>query len=191
MPYVPPGPSSSTQACIPRRSVVKTVMDQTREKNGSKARANVSNTKEPSPPAGLVDTSSLAEQLEVTHIAKPAINTDVNLASSGPGASVESSSPIKTVKSSNSIPSSDASSSVDRTDSDSDMEASRRLSAGEDATTNYKTAMYKYTRNLLAEAEVSTQKENEKAGAFPQFGAKQSGMQRLAAKKALARQLNA
>jgi hypothetical protein len=25
------------------------------------------------------------------------------------------------------------------------MEASRRLSAGEDATTNYKTAMYKYT----------------------------------------------
>jgi hypothetical protein len=101
--------------------------------------------KEPSPPAGLVDTSSLAEQLEVTHIAKPAINTDVNLTSTAATTPSVESSPIKTVKSSTSVPSSDASSSVDRTDSDSDMEASRRLSAGEDATTSYKTAMYKYT----------------------------------------------
>ena len=149
MPYVPPGPSSSTQACIPRRSVVKTVMDQTREKNGSKAKGNVSDAqsskgKERSPPAGLVDTSNLAEQLEVTHIAQPAINTDVNLASTAPSSSAMS-SPIKTVKSSTSVPSSDASSSIDRTDSDSDMEAGRRLSAGEDATTSYKSAMYQYT----------------------------------------------
>jgi hypothetical protein len=70
------------------------------------------------------------------------------------------------------------------------MEATRRLSAGEDATTSYKTAMYQYTvcrscsplfysadqqRNLMKEAEGITQKANEKAGAFPQFGAKQSG----------------
>jgi hypothetical protein len=150
MPYVPPGPSSSTQACIPRRSIVKTVMDQTREKNGMKPRGDVSDDhipkgKESSPPAGLVDTSSLAEQLEVTHIAKPAINTDVNLTSTTATTSPVESSPIKTVKSSTSVPSSDASSSVDRTDSDSDMEATRRLSAGEDATTSYKTAMYQYT----------------------------------------------
>jgi hypothetical protein len=59
----------------------------------------------------------------------------------------------------------------------------------------------------MQEAEGITQKAAEKAGAFPQFGAKQSGsksppwsvlagnadeiVQRLAAKKALARQLNA
>jgi len=149
MPYVPPGPSTSSQACIPRRSVVKTVMDATREKNGMKPRGDVADTqtlegKEPLPPAGLVDTSSLAEQLEVTHIAKPAINTDFNLTSAVATSSVES-SPIKTVKSSTSVPSSDASSSVDRTDSDSDMEATRRLSSGDDATTSYKTAMYQYT----------------------------------------------
>jgi hypothetical protein len=152
MPYVPPGPSTSTQACIPRRSVVKTVMDQTREKNGMKPRVDVSDDqvlkgKGPSPPPGLVDTSSLAEQLEVTHIAKPAINTDINLASAVAISSVES-SPIKTVKSSTSVPSSDASSSVDRTDSDSDMAATRRLSSGDDATTSYKTAMYQYTVRL-------------------------------------------
>jgi hypothetical protein len=82
--------------------------------------------------------------LEVTHIAKPAINTDINLTSTAAPSSVES-SPMKTVKSSTSVPSSDASSSVDRTDSDSDMEATRRLSAGEDPTTSYKTAMYQYT----------------------------------------------
>jgi hypothetical protein len=149
MPYVPPGPSTSTQACIPRRSVVKTVMDATREKNGMKPRVDVSDDqilkgKAPSPPPGLVDTSTLAEQLEVTHIAKPAINTDINLTSTAAPSSVES-SPMKTVKSSTSVPSSDASSSVDRTDSDSDMEATRRLSAGEDPTTSYKTAMYQYT----------------------------------------------
>ena len=61
-------------------------------------------------------------------------------------------------------------------------------------------------RNLMREAEGITQKASEKTGAFPQFGAKQSGsksptllsddsadktVQRLAAKKALARQLNA
>jgi hypothetical protein len=124
-------------------------MDQTREKNGMKPRGDVSDTqtlkgKEPLPPAGLVDTSTLAEQLEVTHIAKPAINTDVNLTSTAAPSSVES-SPMKTVKSSTSVPSSDASSSVDRTDSDSDMEATRRLSSGDDATTSYKTAMYQYT----------------------------------------------
>jgi predicted phage-related endonuclease len=124
-------------------------MDQTREKNGMKPRVDVSDDqilkgKAPSPPPGLVDTSSLAEQLEVTHIAKPAINTDVNLASVVATSSAES-SPIKTVKSSTSVPSSDASSSVDRTDSDSDMEATRRLSSGDDATTSYKTAMYQYT----------------------------------------------
>ena len=147
MPYVPPGPSTSTQACIPRRSVVKTVMDQTREKNGMKPRVDVSNTqtakgKEPSPPAGLVDPSSLAEQLEVTHIAKPAISTDKNLSSATVTSPVEV-SPMKTVKSSTSVPSSDASSSVDRTDSDSDMEATRRLS--DDAASSYKSAMYQYT----------------------------------------------
>jgi hypothetical protein len=124
-------------------------MDATREKNGMKPRVDVSDDqilkgKAPSPPPGLVDTSTLAEQLEVTHIAKPAINTDINLTSTAAPSSVES-SPMKTVKSSTSVPSSDASSSVDRTDSDSDMEATRRLSAGEDPTTSYKTAMYQYT----------------------------------------------
>jgi hypothetical protein len=124
-------------------------MDATREKNGMKPRVDVSGDrflkgKAPSPPPGLVDTSSLAEQLEVTHIAKPAINTDINLTSAVVTSPVES-SPIKTVKSSTSVPSSDASSSVDRTDSDSDMEATRRLSSGDDATTTYKTAMYQYT----------------------------------------------
>jgi hypothetical protein len=126
-------------------------MDQTREKNGSKPKTGVSSTqsatsqvKAPSPPPGLVDTASLAEQLEVTHIDQPAITTDVVVASPAPIPGAES-SPIKTVKSSTSIPSSDASSSVDRTDSDSDMEAHRRLSAGDDATTSYKTAMFQYT----------------------------------------------
>jgi hypothetical protein len=127
-------------------------MDATREKNGMKPRVDVSDDqilkgKGLSPPPGLVDTSTLAEQLEVTHIAKPAINTDINLTSAVATSSVES-SPIKTVKSSTSVPSSDASSSVDRTDSDSDMEATRRLSSGDDATTSYKTAMYQYTVRL-------------------------------------------
>lgn len=199
MPYVPPGPSSSTQACIPRRSIVKTVMDQTREKNGSKPKGSATIATSPRamdqtslPPAGVdlaAATSSLADDLEVTHIAQPAISTNVNLAS-GPASSVEP-SPIKTVQSTTSVPSSDASSSIDRTDSDSDMEAKRRLSSGSDAATSYKTAMYQYTRNLMKDAEGISQKATEKAGAFPQFGAKQSGMQRMAAKKALARQLNA
>ena len=160
MPYVPPGPSSSTQACIPRRSIVKTVMDQTREKNGSKPKGSATIATSPRamdqtslPPAGVdlaAATSSLADDLEVTHIAQPAISTNVNLASVSTS-SVEP-SPIKTVHSTTSVPSSDASSSIDRTDSDSDMEAKRRLSSGSDAATSYKTAMYQYTVSLLTMA---------------------------------------
>ena len=155
MPYVPPGPSSSTQACIPRRSIVRTVMDQTREKNGSKPKGSATIATSPRamdqtslPPAGVdlaAATSSLADDLEVTHIAQPAISTNVNLASGEP-------SPIKTVQSTTSVPSSDASSSIDRTDSDSDMEAKRRSSSGSDAATSYKTAMYQYTVSLLTMA---------------------------------------
>lgn len=160
MPYVPPGPSSSTQACIPRRSIVKTVMDQTREKNGSKPKGSTTITTphramdQTSLPPAEVDlaaaTSSLADDLEVTHIAQPAISTNVNLASVSTS-SVEP-SPIKTVHSTTSVPSSDASSSIDRTDSDSDMEAKRRSSSGSDAATSYKTAMYQYTVSLLTMA---------------------------------------
>jgi hypothetical protein len=157
MPYVPPGPSTSTQACIPRRSIVKTVMDQTREKNGSKPKGSATNTTSPRandqtslPPAGVdiaAATSSLADELEVTHIAQPAISTNINLATV-PTSSVEA-SPIKTVHSSTSVPSSDASSSMDRTDSDSDLEAKRRLSSGSDAASSYKTAMYQYTVSTI------------------------------------------
>jgi hypothetical protein len=80
-------------------------------------------------------TSALAEQLEVTHIGQPAINTNVNLAA--PHASDNDSS--------TSIPSDASNSSVSRADSDSDLEAKRRLSAGQDAMSSYKAALYLYT----------------------------------------------
>jgi hypothetical protein len=148
MPYVPPGPSSSSQAIIPRRSVVKAVLDETREKSrGSTAKhrsgSTGTNTGSPSkrsdsisqPDLDGIDlsasTGELARQLEVTHIAEPAITTNTNLA----GAHADVSEPL-----------SDAStSSVARTDSDSDLEAKRRLSVGNDAVTGYKHALYQYT----------------------------------------------
>jgi hypothetical protein len=82
-------------------------------------------------------TDALAHQLEVAHIAEPALTVDTNLA--GPHAG---GSPINLP----SVPSSDTSlSSVSRNDSDSDLEAKRRLSSGDEAVAGYKHALYQYT----------------------------------------------
>ncbi|RSH95473.1 hypothetical protein EHS25_000565 [Saitozyma podzolica] len=64
----------------------------------------------------------------------------------------------------------------------------------DDAVTRYKVGLYAYTRDLYLQAQQSNsraEKRRESVSGYNTFGAKQSGMERLAAKKALARRLNA
>lgn len=65
----------------------------------------------------------------------------------------------------------------------------------EDNVRRYKRELYLYTRGLYLEAKLSSSRSDKRRGstggaAYTQFGQKQSGMERLAQKKALARRLN-
>lgn len=71
--------------------------------------------------------------------------------------------------------------------------AGAMLEGLDEAVVRYRHGLYAYTRSLYLEAKLSSKNTDKKRDlqAHNNFGLKQSGMERLAAKKALAKRLNA
>ncbi|KAK1922365.1 hypothetical protein DB88DRAFT_348028 [Papiliotrema laurentii] len=219
MPYVRPKPSPSTSSSsssllasqssphsthpITAESPAQppTNIDQ-RQQGQSQDRVTTLSTEEmltPRPVDLAAHPDSIADELAATHLTTPSpalpkqdqpLSPAPTLPPAQDATSTSTTSLASLSASSASTPDTTASESSELNTPPSSSGTPGVELAEDDPVARYREGLYAYTRSLYLEAKL-VQKRKAGIPTYGQFGMKQSGMEKMAAKKALARRLNA